>query len=399
MQDSFPLTLIKLLSKPEIFDPVWYEKTYPDVTLSGIAPHTHYKRFGILLKRAPNADIQQQLKTLPLKTIAENLKALALKPAVVPAPAEFDDAFYLQTNPHINHRKLVPYAHFLKYGHKDLRAPNADFDVVWYLQNYSHTFDIDVVDPFTHYLSEGKYKGYLSRPPRHVQFNKSSSQPLPARPRRACLFAGYDADTRIDDYVVVYLKELARHADIFYMADCEMPKSELAKLDGIVKNAWAWRHGGYDFGSYSILARDLVGWDALAQYDEVIFANDSCYLVKSLDETFTRMNEKPCAWWGLQATKGIYTTRSRQPFPATDGVLDMDHVRTKLLDQFECDPVYDFHIGSYFTAFRGDVIKDKRFQRIINAVKPEKRKLNIVLKYEVGITHFLSMHYLINLKL
>lgn len=307
-------------------------------------------------------------------------------------PDEFDSAFYMQTNPHIDHNKLTPYVHFIQHGHKDLRNPSADFDIVWYLQNYGHTFDLDRIDPFSHFLKTGKAKGYSPRPPHQVQFNTTTSRPLVAGSRRACLFAGYDPDGRIDEYVLVYLKELARHADVFYLADCEMPKSELAKLEGIVEGAWAMRHGAYDFGSYGVLARDLVGWDALSKYDEVIFANDSAYLVKPLDKVFARMDQKPCAWWGLQATKGLISTLATQPFPVQDGQIKIEDVLSDFLDQFEHDPIYDFHIGSYFLAFRSDIINDKRFQRVINRIQPEDRKLNIILKYEIGITHFLIGH-------
>jgi CDP-glycerol glycerophosphotransferase len=307
-------------------------------------------------------------------------------------PDEFDSAFYMQTNPHIDHSKLTPYVHFIQHGHKDLRNPSADFDIVWYLQNYGHTFNIDRIDPFSHFLKTGKAKGYSPRPPHQVQFNLTKSRPLVASSRRACLFAGYDPDGRIDEYVLVYLKELARHADVFYLADCEMSKSELAKLDGVVKGAWAMRHGAYDFGSYSALARDFVGWETLSKYDEVIFANDSAYLVKPLDETFARMDQKPCAWWGLQATKGLISTLAAQPFPVQDDQIDIEDVLCSFLDQFEYDPIYDFHVGSYFLAFRSDVINDKKFQRVINSIQLEKRKLNIILKYEIGITHFLIGH-------
>jgi len=307
-------------------------------------------------------------------------------------PAEFDTSFYERTNPTIDFSKIEPYAHFLKSGHRDFLNPNADFDIVWYLQNYGHTFNVDETDAFTDYLTTGKAKGYQPHPPRQIRFNKDFSRALTHKARRACLFAGYDPEGRIDDYVLVYLKELAKHADVFYLADCTIPKSELSKLDGIVKGAWAMRHGAYDFGSYSALARDFVGWDALSEYDEVIFANDSCYLVQPLDETFARMDASPCAWWGLQACKGIASTLEMQPFPAKNNAITVSSIKTEYLSYFEHDPVYDFLLGSYFLAFRQDVIKDMRFRRIIDSVKPERRKRNIVIKNEIGLTRFLIGH-------
>jgi len=287
LQNNLPDKLIALLRDTALFDDAWYKETYPDVGLSGLPARQHYEQFGALLGRGPNADIQHQLDTAPTDTLIANLETTTSKQGKAPVPAAFDDAFYLQTNPRIEHRKLAPYTHYLKYGHKDLCAPNADFDIVWYIQNYGHTYDVDAVDPFTHYLETGQAAGYLARPPRQVKFKQAASRRLPANARRACLFAAYDADGLIDDYVA---------------------------------------------------------------------------------------------------------SRRAQPFPSPDGILDIDDVRANYLDRFEHDPIYDFHIGSYFMAFRSDVIQDVAFQRVINAIVPETRKLSIVLKYEVGITHFLIGH-------
>ena len=44
------------------------------------------------------------------------------------------------------------------------------------------------------------------------------------------IFAGYDKDNIIDDYVLFYLKELSKFSDIIYIVDCEMPETELNKI-------------------------------------------------------------------------------------------------------------------------------------------------------------------------
>ncbi len=108
-------------------------------------------------------------------------------------------------------------------------------------------------------------------------------------PRRACLFAGYDRDGIIDDYVVHYLRELARSRRRL------LPRRRRARARRAGQarrasppGAWSIPHAAYDFGSWSLLARDLVGWDRLDGYDEVVLANDSCFLVRPLDEVFAR---------------------------------------------------------------------------------------------------------------
>ena len=86
---------------------------------------------------------------------------------------------------------------------------------------------------------------------------------LAGPPRRVCLFALYDPDGLVDDYVVDYVTELARFADVYVLSDCEMQPGQLDRLDGLVRGSWARRHGAHDFGSWSLLARELVGWEAL----------------------------------------------------------------------------------------------------------------------------------------
>jgi CDP-glycerol glycerophosphotransferase (TagB/SpsB family) len=137
-----------------------------------------------------------------------------------------------------------------------------------------------------------------------------------------------------------------------------------------------------------MLARDLVGWDTLQDYDEVLLVNDSCYLLRDLDDVFARMDGKPCDWWGMQATKGLYATRHkpanqfREPVP-------MEQVKREWLQHYDAEYPYDFHIGSYFLALRKPVIADAGFRRRLDAVMPEPHKANIIGKYEIGIGRYL----------
>jgi CDP-glycerol glycerophosphotransferase (TagB/SpsB family) len=100
------------------------------------------------------------------------------------------------------------------------------------------------------------------------------------------------------------------------------------------------------------------------------------------------MDDRACDWWGLQATKGIAATRtapddrSRLPIPMTS-------VRGSLLDSFEQEYQYDFHVGSYFVACRKPVIDSPGFRRLLESVAPQASKKNLVLKYEVGLTRYL----------
>src|SRR5690606_35811776 len=140
-----------------------------------------------------------------------------------------------------------------------------------------------------------------------------------------------------------------------------------------VKAAWAERHGTYDFGSWSRLARELVGWRAIEAYDELLLVNDSCYLVRELDGLFAKMDRTACVWWGLQATKGIAATRDVASNRFGEKIA-VDRVREELLPAFERDYTYDFLVGSYFLGFRRQVIADPLFRRLLSGVVAQKDK-------------------------
>jgi hypothetical protein len=169
-----------------------------------------------------------------------------------------------------------------------------------------------------------------------------------------------------------------------------MADAELAKLADVTVGAWAKRHGEYDFGSYKRLA-EQVGWATIESYDELLLVNDSCYLLRPLDEVFREMDERACDWWGLQSTKEAGRTRRvaeelfRTPIP-------MDSARYTMVDRFEDDYRYDFHIASYFLAYRTPVIQDPEFRRYLGSVTMQDKKHKVIFKYEVGLTRWLLHH-------
>lgn len=173
--------------------------------------------------------------------------------------------------------------------------------------------------------------------------------------KRLCLFAGFDKNNIVQDYVIYYLKNLAEFAEIHYMADCEMPACELEKLAPYVKSAHAFRHGKYDFGSWQELIYTL-GWDYLEQFDEVIVANDSCFApVFPFGEMFNEMERKNLDFWGN--TINIYAYR---------------------------------HIQSYFIVFNNKVICDDTFRYFFEDIKQEDERYNVVHKYEKRLTGLLE---------
>ena len=68
--------------------------------------------------------------------------------------------------------------------------------------------------------------------------------------KRICLFAGYNADEVIEDYVVYLIEKLSLVSDVYYLADNNVKDEEIAKIAPYVKGAYGYKHGKYDFGSW-----------------------------------------------------------------------------------------------------------------------------------------------------
>jgi hypothetical protein len=361
-------------------------------------PVTHYLEHGAPAGLAPNphiAELQnpsertshEARELRPPAAPADDDPQLLLEEALIRDSGLFDARFYALQHAELIPRGVDPLHHFCRLGWRLVLRPNPSFDTWWYWVNHLDPGH-EAINPLVHYALIGRAAG-LPTLPEDVK-PRIAALPPPDRPmmRRVCLMAGYDADGILDDYVVDYARELSRHADVYYLCDGYLDPSELAKLDGIAAGAWAIRHGAYDFGSYSMLARDLVGWDRIGGYDELLLVNDSCYLLTTLDRVFAQMEQRDCAWWGLQATKGLTITQNHGGHTLTRPV-PLDEVKSDFLPDFEGDPVYDFHIGSYFLAYRKPVISDTRFRRVLDSVHKQRSKLQIVLRYEIGITHYL----------
>ena len=306
--------------------------------------------------------------------------------AVVRASGLFDEDGYVEANKLVSRstaRQVDPLLHFVDEGWRDLRAPSLDFDLWWYTCSYLDP-TAEEVNPLLHYLLVGRREGLepVPGPPAERTPTRYAEGNVP---RRACLFAGYDRDGIIDDYVVHYLRELARFADVYYLADGVLDHGELAKLEGIAHGAWSIPHAAYDFGSWSMLARDLVGWDRLDGYDEVVLANDSCFLVRPLDEIFREMDSRACDWWSLQATSMEYN----EDDVGEDVSMPLDVARRELLGPRRWSDVLYLHLSSYFMVLRRPVLDDAGFRYRFDHVSGQRKKQLVVDKYEVGIGRYL----------
>ncbi|HIT91718.1 MAG TPA: hypothetical protein IAD11_02200 [Candidatus Stercorousia faecigallinarum] len=179
--------------------------------------------------------------------------------------------------------------------------------------------------------------------------------------KRAVIFAHYDKNREIKDYVLYYLKELKKTADtIIFVSCCDLKNA--CCLNGLADKIIAEQHNEYDFGSYK--RGFLFLQDKLDDYDELIFANDSCYgPLYQLQSIFDSMDN--CDFWGI--TKNNYGYK-------------------KNLGQFF---VKRPHIQSYFVVFKKNVFTKSFFADFIKSIKHEESKKLVISNYEIGLTELL----------
>jgi len=296
----------------------------------------------------------------------------------------FDKKYYEEEYKDVKNSSMNPLWHYNHFGWKENRLPSLSFDVLWYQEEYLQNY-LSMINPILHYEMIGKKKGYLKKP-KYKGLDKKIT--IATDPKRVCLFAGYDVDGMVDETVVILVKELAKYSDVYFLSDSEVSESELTKLAPYTKGSWAYRHGEYDFGSYKRLACEHVGWNKIEQYDELLFVNDSSYLISSLDKVFEKMDRKDTSWWGMQATKGLNATKDKKSNKFKEKISISD-IKNKYLNKYFKEDEFDFHIGSYFLAFRKNIIKDIKFQKIISGISKQRDKKTLILKYEIGLTKYL----------
>ena len=363
------------LVTPPPFEPAWARLVTAWLTLGEDGPEGE-----ALLRRA----LDEGIHALDLPAAGEVAvgQGRRCEIAVVRLAGAVDEAGYLAHNQSQAERGAEPVDHFCRRGWRALRNPSLDFDVWWYWAEYLDPTDESetATTPLVHYLLDGRHRGLLPLPRRTPRDETTVRVP----PRRACLFAAYDPDGLVDDTVVAYVSELARHAEVFVCFDGSLQPGQLDRLSGLVAGAWVRPHGAHDFGSWSVLARELVGWDALAAYDEVLLVNDSCWLLRPLDEVFARMDARPGDFWGLQVT-----ARRFEPEPSQPQSVPLAEVKRSWLPPTAFRVAELVHVGSYFLALRRPVLGDRGFRRRLDSVVPQRDRTNLVQKYETGATQYL----------
>jgi len=177
---------------------------------------------------------------------------------------------------------------------------------------------------------------------------------------RALVFAHYDRDGVVDDYVIdalrCYRPLVDRLVVVSASATC-LPASAEAFVDRFVARA----NDGYDFCSWRA---GLGALGPIDRYDEVIFANDSVYgPLFDIGPVLSDQRVADADLWGMCLSEQGTKRRGRRA---------------------SCP-----HLQSWFFAMRRPVLESEAFRRFWESVVPLDNKDDIIDRYEIGMTeHF-----------
>jgi lipopolysaccharide biosynthesis protein len=174
------------------------------------------------------------------------------------------------------------------------------------------------------------------------------------RGQRLALFASYDSQARVDDYVFRYLEALRDELDadiVFVTTSSAIAAQDLARLRPLCRAIVHRRNLGLDFGSWKVAIDQVRDW---REYEAVILANDSVYgPLRPLDGVARLLGEA-----GDKA-RVVGITESLQ---------------------------YGRHLQSYFLAFNRVAANLPFFARFWRDFHFYSHKLNIIHRQEIALS-------------
>ncbi|HBJ77390.1 MAG TPA: hypothetical protein DDY68_06490 [Porphyromonadaceae bacterium] len=194
--------------------------------------------------------------------------------------------------------------------------------------------------------------------------------------KRCAIFAHYDKNGIVQEYVLYYLKELKKVAQkIVFVSDYNLSQEECSKIESITSYILAQRHGEYDFGSYKRGFFYALSNSLLENCDELILCNDSCYgPIYPFEEMFKEMDKRGYDFWGVTLNSSGIEFKGGK----TIDVPNMPHIQ------------------SYFIVFKSQVFQSNVFANFLKNIHHEENKALIVIHYEIHFTELLEengFHY------
>ena len=169
---------------------------------------------------------------------------------------------------------------------------------------------------------------------------------------RLCVFAHFDQDNIVDEYVLFYLQELKKVADrIVFVTAASLSAESISRLRHICDSVILRENRGYDFAGWQASLKS----ETFENIDELLLCNDSVYgPLFPLEKVFDQMRKRKCDFWGITSSHQIA-----------------------------------FHIQSYFLVFRKPVLASEVFQNFWQSMEMPQAKDQIIKLCEIGLSQTL----------
>lgn len=170
--------------------------------------------------------------------------------------------------------------------------------------------------------------------------------------KRLCLFAHFDRDNIVDEYVLFYLQDLRKVAEkIVFISTSRLNSETISALKNICDSVIIRKNVGYDFASWQAALKS----ETLKDFDELILCNDSVYgPLFPLGKIFSEMKERECDFWGITSNYDIA-----------------------------------YHLQSYFIVFRKTVFSSGIFKKFWEGTAIPVSKDKVIKHCEVGLSQTL----------
>lgn len=118
---------------------------------------------------------------------------------------------------------------------------------------------------------------------------------------RIGIFCFYDKDGIVDGYIEFLLDELCRCLNsLIIVVNGKIDDKGKLILEKYADEIYIRENKGFDSGAYKDVMVNLLGWNKVQQYDELILCNDTFYgPFVSFESIFNEMKNESIDFWGL----------------------------------------------------------------------------------------------------
>lgn len=191
---------------------------------------------------------------------------------------------------------------------------------------------------------------------------------------RLCIFVFYDPCGIVDDYVPYLLNDLKKNVDrLLVVVNGNLSKAGNTILHSITEDVVIRENTGYDFFAWRYALLEVLGWDEVSSYNELVLLNDSSFgPFRPFSEVFSEMSGKT-DFWGLVAhgeLKGV------NPF----GICPYGYLPS--------------HLQSSFLVIGSKMLHNEAFKRYWVEMLPAKNYQEAVARFECVFTkHFADLGF------